>query len=91
MSAVYSSQPADAPLFADADAQYAAMKETLISREFLEKTEADAQRWLAEEQRELMRRLFQAFVTLRGQAQAQGPVVGADGVTRTHLRLEKSR
>jgi hypothetical protein len=91
MSAVYRSQPADAPLFADADAQYAAMKETLISRDFLEKTEADAQRWLAEEQRELMRRLFQAFVTLRGQAQAQGPVVGADGVTRTHLRLEKSR
>jgi len=38
-----------------------------------------------------MRRLFQSFVTLRGQAQAQEPVVGADGVPRTHLRQQKSR
>jgi len=78
-------------LFADADAQYATMKERLTSADFEGKTEAEVQRWLAVEQQELMRRLFQSHITLRGQAQAQGPVVGADDVTRTHLRQEKSR
>ena len=92
MNAVYRTQPLSTPLlFAEADAQYATMKETLTSADFRGKTEAEVERWLAVQQRELMRRLFQAFVTLRGQAQAQGPVVGADGVSRTHLRQEKSR
>jgi len=31
------------------------------------KTEPEVERWLAVEQQELMRRMFQAFVTLRGQ------------------------
>jgi hypothetical protein len=78
-------------LFAAADAQYATMKETLTSSDFQGKTEAETERWLALEQQELMRRLFQAFVTLRGQAQVQGPVIGAEGVTRTHVRPEQSR
>ena len=92
MNAVYRTDPVVAtPLFADADAQNATMKKTLTSSDFQDKTEAEVQRWLAVEQKELMRRLFQSHVTLRGQAQAQGPVVGADGVTRTHLRSEKSR
>jgi len=91
VNAVYRTDPAPASLFADADAQYAMMKETLTSAEFEGKTEAEVQRWLAEEQRELMRRLLQSHLTLRGQAQALGPVIGADGVSRTHLRPEKSR
>ena len=91
MNAVYRTVPAAAPLFAAADVRYAMMKETLTSTEFQGKTEAEALRWLADEQRELMRLLFQSLLTLRGQAQALGPVVGADGVTRTHLRSEQSR
>jgi hypothetical protein len=91
VDAVYRTDLAETPLFADADAQYTAMKETLTSEDFQGKTEAEVQRWLAVEQRELMRRLFQSHITLRGQAQAQEPVVGADGVPRTHLRHEKSR
>jgi hypothetical protein len=91
MNAVYRIDPAATPLFADADALYATMKETLTSEGFQGKTEADVQRWLAAEQKELMRRLFQSHITLRGQAQAQEPVVGADGVPRTHLRKEKLR
>lgn len=91
MNARYLSQPFAASLFADADAQYTTMKEALTSADFHSKTEAEVQRWLAEEQRELMRRLFQAHLTLRGQAQVQGPVVGADGVTRTHVRQEAQR
>lgn len=91
MNAVYRIDPASTPLFEDADAQYATMKEALTSSGFQGKTEAEVERWLAVEQRELMRRLFQSHLTLRGQAQVQEPVVGADGVPRTHLRPEKSR
>ena len=91
MTAVYRIDPVTTALFGEADAQYSTMKETLTSSDFQDKTEAEVERWLAAEQKELMRRLFQSHVTLRGQAQAQGPVVGADGVTRTHLRPEKSR
>lgn len=78
-------------MFADADAKYATMKGALTSADFQGKTEAEVQRWLLEEQKELMRRLFQAHVTLRGQAQVQGPVVGADGEARTHVRSGASR
>jgi len=91
MDAVYRTDPIATPLFDDAAAQYATMKETLASKNFQGKTEAEVQRWLAVEQQELMRRLFQSHITLRGQAQAQGPVVGADGMPRTHLRQENSR
>lgn len=91
MTAVYRIESVAAQLFTAADTQYATMKETLTSTEFQGQTEAEVQRWLDVEQRELMRRLFQAFVTLRGQAQAQGPVVGADGVTRTQQRHGASR
>jgi len=91
VNALYRSQPTTASLFADADAQYTTMKEALTSSDLQGRTEAEVERWLALEQLELMRRLFQAFVTLRGQAQVQGPVTGADGVTRTHVRPEQSR
>lgn len=91
MTAVYRTDRSNTPLFADADAQYARMKHELTSADFQGKAEAEVQRWLAVEQQELMRRLFQSHVALRGQAQAQEPVVGADGVSRTHLRQEKSR
>ena len=91
MNAVYRNESADASLFENADAQYAMIKETLISEDFQGKTEAQVQRWIAVEQQELMRRLFQSHITLRGQAQVQEAVVGADGVKRTHLRKEKSR
>lgn len=91
MTALYSNRSVTASLFADADAQYATMKDALTSEDFHGKTEPEVQRWLAEEQHELMRRLFQAFITLRGQAQVQKPVVGADGETRTHRRHGASR
>jgi len=91
VNAVYRAEASDTPLFADADTQYAMMKETLTSIGFQDKTEAEVQRWLAEEQRELMRRLFQSHLTLRGQAEAQETVVGGDGVARTHRRPGKSR
>ena len=91
MNVVYRTDPVTTRLFVDADSQYAMMKETLTSADFQGQTEAEVQRWLAREQHELMRRLFQSHVTLRGQAQAHEPVVGADGVPRTHIRDGKSR
>ncbi len=91
MHTVYRTDSVATPLFSEADAQYATMKATLTSTDFEGKTEANVERWLAVEQRELMRRLFQSHITLRGQSQAQEPVVGDDGFTRTHLRQEKSR
>jgi len=91
VNAVYRTDPGVTSLFANADAQYAMMKEALTSADFEVRTEAEVQRWLTKEQKELMRRLMQSHVTLRGQAQALGPVVGVDGVSRTHLRPERSR
>ena len=91
MTALYNTDLAAASLFANADEQYSAIKDELTSPDFQHKTEADAERWLAVAQRELMRRLFQAFLTLRGQAQVQEPVVGADDETRTHQRQGMTR
>lgn len=36
-------------------------------------------------------RLLRSRMTLRGQAQAEAPVIGADGAPRTHVRHGKSR
>ena len=91
MTALYRSDPVATTLFVAADAQYAMMKEALASGGFQGKTEADVERWLFVEQQELMRRMFQGYVTLSGQAEARVPVIGADGVERTHLRHEASR
>ncbi len=91
MNAVYRIAPSPASLFAAADTQYAAMKDALMSAELQGETDPAAQRWLAIEQQELMRRMYQAFITLRGQAQVQEPVVGADGAARPHLRQDTSR
>lgn len=88
---VYRIAPTASSLFAAADDQYTAMKEALMSVKLQGETDPGAQRWLACEQQELMRRMYQAFVTLRGQAQAQEPVVGADGNERTRLRQDTSR
>jgi len=91
VNAAYRIAPSPAALFSAADAQYTAMKEALMSADLQGETDPAAQRWLAGEQHELMRRMYQAFITLRGQAQAQEPVVGADGNERTHLRQDTSR
>ena len=91
MNAVYPTVSISASLFSDADLQFGTMKETLTSEEFQSKSEADVQRWLATEQKELMRRLLQSHLTLRGQAEAQGLVTDAQGVHHTHIRPEKSR
>jgi len=87
----YNKQPVPDHLFDAADQHFALMKKTLTSQDFHSKAQADVERWLRVEQHELMRRLLQSHLTLRGQDQAVGPVVGADGVERTHVRQDKVR
>ena len=70
MTAAYRNVPSPASLFSAADEKYAAMKEALLSDEVQGETDPATQRWLAEEQRQLGRRMYQAFLTLRGLAQA---------------------
>ena len=67
-----SNQTDDPCLFAEADALYATMKENLTSPELGAKTGAEVERQLAAEQQELMRRLFQAHLTLRGPTGVKG-------------------
>jgi hypothetical protein len=50
-------------------------------------THADVERLLATEGRELLRRLYQGHLDARGVGEATAPVVGADGVARTHARI----
>lgn len=47
---------------------------------------SDLESLLEREGRELMRQLLQAHLDLRAQARPTGPVVGAEGVERTHAR-----
>ena len=91
MTAAYQCQQENASLFSEADAYYSTIKNKLTSADYQELTDPEAQRSLAIEENELMRLLFQAFITLRGQAQAQEPVIGSDGTTRTHVKTGKSR
>jgi hypothetical protein len=91
MTAAYRIAPSPASLFSTADEKYAEMKDALLADELQGNTDPAVERWLAEQQRELGRRMYQAFMTLRGLAQAGEPVVGADGEERTHLRANTSR
>ena len=47
---------------------------------------SDLETLLEQQGRELMRQLLQAHLDLRAQATTTAPVVGADGVERTHTR-----
>lgn len=84
-----SKQPLVDQLFDAANAHFATMKETLVSDDFQGRPEVEVERWLCVEQHELMRRLLQSHLTLRGFDQAVGPVVGVDETKRTHVSQGK--
>jgi hypothetical protein len=73
-------------LFASADQFYNAIKDSIVGEFRQKQTGPEVERWLTEQGLELMRRLYQDFVTLRGLAQPLEPVVGTEGCTRTHRR-----
>ena len=76
--------PADR--FAEAEATFSALVNRLQSQETARMSHSDLESLLEQQGRELMRQLLQAHLDGRAQATPTAPVVGADGVERTHQR-----
>src|SRR5439155_14254887 len=76
--------PADR--FVEAEATLSALVDRLQSKETARMSHSDLETLLEQQGRELMRQLLQAHLGWRAQATVSKPVVGADGVERTHQR-----
>jgi len=72
--------------FAVAEASFSGLVRRLQSEDTARMSHSDLETLLEREGRELMRQLLQAHLDLRAHATPAGPVVGADGVERTHTR-----
>lgn len=81
---VRQADPADG--FATAEASLSALVTRLQSADTARMSHSDLETLLEQQGRELMRQLLQAHLDLRAQATTTDPVVGADGVERTHAR-----
>jgi hypothetical protein len=77
--------------FAGAEEKFEELKLRLSSKESLEMRHSDLERMLEREGRELLRRLYQSHLDVRGPGPAEEPVVGSDGIERTHCRLHARR
>lgn len=66
--------------------KFEALTNRLSSNETMSKTHSDLEDLIETEGREVMRQLLQDHLTLRGPGEAAEPVVGTDGVERTHRR-----
>lgn len=91
MLASYKRIPDAEALFATADAQMAELKAALVADETCALTESDVERLVDVRGREILRCLLQGHLDLRGRAEPVGPVVGEDGVERTHRRPGATR
>lgn len=86
MTALYSVEAAFArDLFQEADAAYAAIK-VKAQRDWVDLPESEVERRMFDDGAEVLRRLLQSHLTLRGKAKPLEPVIGADGAERTHIR-----
>jgi len=72
--------------FAAAREQFERIVGQLQGEQAFDMTHAQVEERLQEEGFELLRRLFQGHLDARRPAEAAGPVVGADGIERTHRR-----
>ena len=79
-----SAPPADR--FVEAEATLSALVTRLQSEETARMSHSDLETLLEQQGRELMRQLLQAHLDWRAEAKPTHPVVGADGVERTHQR-----
>ena len=86
MLASYQKIPETEALFAPADARMAELKTELLTEETCALTESDVERLVEVRGREILRCLLQGHLDLRGRAEPIAPVVGEDGVERTHRR-----
>lgn len=76
--------PADR--FVEAEATFSALVNRLQSQETARMSHSDLETLLEQQGRELMRQLLQAHLDWRAEATPTTPVVGSDGVERTHQR-----
>ena len=72
--------------FSQARTEFSRLECRLQSDETLRMSHSDLESFIEREGRELLRQLLQAHLDLRGSARVTGPVIGADGVERTHHR-----
>ena len=79
----------DVKPFAAAEEKFEELKAKLESEGTQRMSHSDLERMLEQEGRELLRRMFQAHLDVRGPGEVTGPVVGADKVERTHVRLHE--
>ena len=91
MLASYKRIPDVEALFATADARMAELKGVLVADETCALTESDVERLVDVRGREILRSLLQGHLDLRGRAEPVGPVVGEDGIERTHRRPGATR
>ena len=76
--------------FSDADASFAALKGRVASAASEGMSHGDLERLIEADGREILRQLFQGHLELRAECTAS-PVIGADGVCRTHRRRDETR
>lgn len=86
MSAAYAIESVETSLFDEADAKYLEIKSFVESVEWSSMPHDEVERLLESHGRELLRRLYQDHITLRGWEDVDETVVGSDGVQRTHSR-----
>ena len=84
---IQSHTTADENPFSDSQRCFDDLTKRLSGREALEMTHGDLERLLDKEGRELIRRLFQDHVDLRGPGETEQGVVGNGGIRRPHARL----
>ena len=72
--------------FSQARDEFDRLERRLQSGETLRMSHSDLESFIEKEGRELLRQLLQAHLDLRAGGKVNGPVVGADGVERTHHR-----
>jgi len=72
--------------FSAADDAFEGLKRALVDPERMEMTHREIEDFVNVQGREVLRRLVQAQFRLRGLRVATEPVIGADGVERTHVR-----
>jgi hypothetical protein len=73
--------------FADSQRYFQQFVDRLSSADTMRMTHGELERYMERDGFELLRLLFQDHLDLRGPGEAQGDVVGSDGVRRPHVRL----
>ena len=73
--------------FTDSRRYFDDLTKRLSARETMQMTHAELERLVDQEGRELLRRLFQDHLDLRGPGEATAEVMGANGMGRPHARL----